>query len=96
MCHSQAVLSYFHAMLCYTVLSEIAEEGNNGGSPTLVQSGEVDNLDGEELVARRERRRKNIVEELFDTEKTYLHHLEVTHKVCNLSTSLFCHKGATI
>ena len=63
-------------------MSEIGEEGNCARSPTICGSEGVDhNVGEEELVARRERRRKNIVDELFETEKTYLHHLEVTHKV---------------
>ena len=57
------------------VLSEIANESNDAApSP---RDSEAD----EEMVTRRERRRKNIIDELFDTEKTYLHHLAVTHKV---------------
>ena len=33
-------------------------------------------------LARRERRRRKIVKELFETEKAYLNHLELIHKVC--------------
>ena len=31
--------------------------------------------------ARRERKRRKVVKELFETEKTYLHHLELVNKV---------------
>lgn len=35
--------------------------------------------------AKRERRRRKIVKELFETEKTYLHHLELVNKVSELN-----------
>ena len=63
-----------------SVLSEIAEGNEEAASPVKVDTTE-DNLENDEVLQRKEWRRKKIVTELFETEKTYLHHLEVTQKV---------------
>ncbi|XP_060588006.1 rho guanine nucleotide exchange factor 39-like [Ruditapes philippinarum] len=65
------------------VLSEIAEEredsfasDSNPGTPIHVVRADSVGNDEE----RREKRRKRITEELFETEKTYIHHLELAYK----------------
>ena len=72
--------------LYFPVLSEIAEDSENGDNMSVNGSELADtNVENEgEMVARRERRRKKIMDELFETEKTYLNHLEVAHKVGNV------------
>ncbi|XP_005099517.1 putative protein tag-52 [Aplysia californica] len=40
--------------------------------------------------ARRERKRRKVVKELFETEKTYLHHLELVHKFFDFPLRFAC------
>lgn len=60
------------------VLSEIAEE-------ELAELSQYSNGDPEaekaQAEARRDRRRTKITQEMFETEKTYLNHLELVNKV---------------
>lgn len=62
----------------FTVLSEIAEE-------ELAELSQYSNGDQEaeraQTAVRRDRRRAKITQELFETEKTYLNHLELINKV---------------
>lgn len=62
----------------FTVLSEIAEE-------ELAELSQYSNGDQEaeraQAAVRRDRRRAKITQELFETEKTYLNHLELINKV---------------
>ena len=66
------------------MLSEIAEGREGSNSPGVVV-GSTDVVEDEHLAAeieqRRERRRRKIIDELFETEKTYLQHLNRAHKV---------------
>lgn len=67
-----------------SVLSELERDrtSSTSSSPrTPDDSVAVETVTAEE-VERRERRRKKITEELFETEKTYLQHLDLTHRVC--------------
>lgn len=65
-------------MLNFLVLSEIAEE-------ELAELSQYSNGDPEmekaHAEARRDRRRTKITQEMFETEKTYLNHLELVNKV---------------
>lgn len=63
------------------MLSEIAEENENCSSPIRVAECVEDEQLVAELEEKKERRRKKIISELFETEKTYLHHLTLAHKV---------------
>lgn len=62
----------------FLVLSEIAEE-------ELAELSQYSNGDPEmekaQAEARRDRRRTKITQEMFETEKTYLNHLELVNKV---------------
>lgn len=62
----------------FTVLSEIAEE-------ELAELSQYSNGDQEaeraQAAVRCDRRRAKITQELFETEKTYLNHLELINKV---------------
>ena len=64
-----------------SVLSELEETSDVAYSPVHHTECMETVLEDEEREIRRERRRKNIISELFETEKTYLNHLEVTQKV---------------
>lgn len=65
-------------MFNFLVLSEIAEE-------ELAELSQYSNGDPEmekvHAEARRDRRRTKITQEMFETEKTYLNHLELVNKV---------------
>lgn len=65
-------------MFNFLVLSEIAEE-------ELAELSQYSNGDPEmekaQAEARRDRRRTKITQEMFETEKTYLNHLELVNKV---------------
>lgn len=65
-------------MFNFLVLSEIAEE-------ELAELSQYSNGDPEmekaQAEARRDRRRTKITQEMFETEKTYLNHLELVYKV---------------
>lgn len=65
-------------MFNFPVLSEIAEE-------ELAELSQYSNGDPEaekaQAEARRDRRRTKITQEMFETEKTYLNHLELVNKV---------------
>ena len=54
----------------FTVLSEIAEQNQNEST-----------IDKEQ---KKEKRRKKVTKELFETEKTYLNHLDLVNKVQNI------------
>ncbi|XP_053384716.1 rho guanine nucleotide exchange factor 39-like [Mercenaria mercenaria] len=67
------------------VLAEIVEEEEDVGSPTICEDirgtpVRVVRAESVEEDDRRERRRRRITEELFETEKTYIHHLELAYK----------------
>lgn len=68
-------------MFNFLVLSEIAEE-------ELAELSQYSNGDPEmekaQAEARRDRRRTKITQEMFETEKTYLNHLELVNKVIKL------------
>ena len=73
---------WFRIKNFFPVLTELAGEssGVTASPVSQVECLEAVGDEGEREV-KRERRRKNIIEELFETEKTYLNHLEVTQKV---------------
>lgn len=61
-------------------MAEVSEGGV--GSPRRPGChGDVSDEVDQEIQERKERRRKKIIDELFETEKTYLHHLDLAHKV---------------
>ena len=62
----------------FVVLSEIAE--HEQAEISLKDEGDKGKGRAEEN-AKRDRRRKKIIKELFETEKTYLSHLEIVQKV---------------
>ena len=62
------------------MLAELAEEeGENSGTPSKFVPMETEEINTE-LEEKRERRRKRIITELFETEKTYIKHMELAHK----------------
>ncbi|WAR02007.1 ARG39-like protein [Mya arenaria] len=75
------------------VLSELEEHSRGVESPSLVdtlEEGENGDVIDPEVAERREKRRRNIIEELFETEKTYLHHLDITHRLFDFPLRFNC------
>lgn len=70
-------MDYFPFIL--TVLSELAGQDDTCDSSSVGECMDEEQMTAE-MLEKRERRRKKIISELFETEKTYLHHLSVAHK----------------
>lgn len=67
-----------YLILNFSVLSEIAEDELAELSQYSSGDPEAERAQAE---ARRERKRAKITQEMFETEKTYLNHLELINKV---------------